>query len=89
MVLKMLDDYKAKKSRQEMIDNIMCKPGYTYSETLKRCLPGYVGPRSGKKGKNPGKNTENPAESAEIAIAKEGAARKSANKQTPKPKIAQ
>ena len=89
MVLKMLDDYKAKKSRQEMIDNIMCKPGYTYSETLKRCLPGYVGPRSGKKREKSGKITENPAESAEIAIAKEGAARKSDNKQTPQPKLVQ
>lgn len=32
-----------KKSRQEMIDKAMCKPGYTWNETLKRCLPAYAG----------------------------------------------
>lgn len=32
-----------KRSRQEMIDKAMCKPGYTWNETLKRCLPAYVG----------------------------------------------
>ena len=32
-----------KKSRQEMIDKAMCKGGYTWNETLKKCLPAYVG----------------------------------------------
>lgn len=32
-----------KKSRQEMIDKAMCKPGYTWNETLQKCLPAYVG----------------------------------------------
>ena len=27
-------------SRQEQIDKIMCKPGYTWDETLERCLGG-------------------------------------------------
>ena len=26
-------------SRQAKIDKIMCKPGYTWNETLERCLP--------------------------------------------------
>ena len=30
-------------SRQEKIDRIMCKPGYTWNETLQRCLGGYGG----------------------------------------------
>ncbi len=25
-------------NRQRMIDDLMCKPGYTWNETLKRCL---------------------------------------------------
>jgi len=31
-------------SRQAAIDKAMCKPGYTWNETLQRCLPAYVGP---------------------------------------------
>ena len=30
-------------SRQEQIDRMMCKPGYTWNETLQKCLPAYVG----------------------------------------------
>ncbi len=30
-------------SRQAKIDKIMCKPGYTWNETLERCLPAYGG----------------------------------------------
>lgn len=26
-----------------MIDRTMCKPGYTWNETLQKCLPAYVG----------------------------------------------
>ena len=29
---------KQKRSRQEMIDRTMCKPGYTWNETVGRCL---------------------------------------------------
>ena len=29
---------KQKRSRQEMIDKVMCKPGYTWNETVGRCL---------------------------------------------------
>ena len=32
-----------KKSRQEMIDKAMCKSGYTWNQTLQKCLPAYVG----------------------------------------------
>ena len=31
-------------SRQEAIDRAMCKPGYTWNETLGRCLGGGYGP---------------------------------------------
>ena len=31
-------------SRQEQIDKMMCKPGYTWNETLGRCLGGYAAP---------------------------------------------
>ena len=30
-------------NRQAQIDKIMCKPGYTWNETLGRCLGGYGG----------------------------------------------
>lgn len=30
---------KAERSRQEKVDRIMCKPGYTWNETVKKCLP--------------------------------------------------
>lgn len=29
---------KEKRSRQERIDKVMCKPGYTWNETVGRCL---------------------------------------------------
>lgn len=32
-------------SRQEAIDKMMCKPGYTWNETLGRCLQMYAPPR--------------------------------------------
>ena len=34
----MRQEGKQKRSRQERIDNVMCKPGYTWNETVKRCL---------------------------------------------------
>ena len=37
-----------------MIDEKMCKPGYTWNETLGRCLGGgYVKPEKGKSGETP------------------------------------
>ncbi len=30
-------------SRQAKIDKMMCKPGYTWNETLQRCLGAYGG----------------------------------------------
>ena len=32
-------------SRQEAIDKMMCKPGYTWNETLGRCLAAYAPPK--------------------------------------------
>ena len=74
-----------KRSRQEMVDNVMCKPGYTWNETLQKCL-GYGG---GGKGKPDYKIPENVAppklpdaptppsmpDTPQQAIAKEVAAR--------------
>jgi len=48
---------RAKRSRQEMIDRTMCKPGYTWNETLQKCL-GYGG---GGRDKPDFKIPENPA----------------------------
>ena len=76
---------RAKRSRQEMIDRAMCKPGYTWNETLQKCL-GYGG---GGKGKPDYKTPENVAppklpdappppsmpDTPQQAIAKEVAAR--------------
>lgn len=61
-------------SRQEAIDRAMCKPGYTWNETLGKCL-GAVGPI--KPPKPPG-NPEQPAlplPSPEEAIQMEVASR--------------
>ena len=32
-------------SRQEQIDRMMCKPGYTWNETLQRCIGAYAPPK--------------------------------------------
>ena len=29
------------KSRQQLIDEKMCRPGYTWNDTLQKCLPAY------------------------------------------------
>ena len=47
-------------SRQEAIDRAMCKPGYTYNETLDKCL-GAVGPVAQPKPPKPPGNPEQPA----------------------------
>lgn len=32
-------DNAIKRSRQERIDKAMCRPGYSWNETLQKCLP--------------------------------------------------
>ena len=32
-------------SRQEQIDRMMCKPGYTWNETLQKCIGAYAPPK--------------------------------------------
>ncbi len=44
---------KQKRSRQEMINKVMCKPGYTWNETVGRCL-GPAGSSDGPMPENPG-----------------------------------
>lgn len=64
---------KAKRSRQEMIDRTMCKPGYTWNETLGKCLS--MG--GGRDIDAPAPPSEPPADNPEAAIAKEVSARAS------------
>ncbi len=71
-----------KRSRQEMIDKTMCKPGYTWNETLGKCLAAGGGGNvdlsefmtSGGKGKSPSVGSAPPA-NPEQAIAQEVSAR--------------
>ena len=77
----MLDGWRAKQERQKKIDKIMCKSGYTFNETVQRCIPAYVGGGSGGSGEKSSQIPANNTEKAGIAIAKEGMSRKS----TPKP----
>ena len=61
---------KAERSRQEKIDKMMCRPGYTWNETVQRCL----GPAGG------GIDAPKPppkAESANQAVAMEAQLRQS------------
>ena len=53
-------DNAIKRSRQERIDKAMCRPGYSWNETLQKCLPpvGYgdnSAPDLQKPDVNPGK----------------------------------
>ena len=45
-----------KMNRQAAIDKAMCKPGYTWNQTLQRCLPAYVGERGEGEPKPPKNN---------------------------------
>ena len=57
-------------NRQAQIDKMMCKPGYTWNETLQRCIGGYAPPKNdGGKGNvpKPTKPTPDDAISLEIA----------------------
>ena len=61
-------------SRQAKIDKVMCKPGYTWNETLQRCLPAvaYSPAESPNKPEKP--DTPKPP-SADQAIGQEKAKR--------------
>ena len=71
---------KSERNRQDMINKVMCKPGYTWNETVGRCL----GP-AGRGGdmpipENPGQTQSPPTEGAppanpQQAIAKEVSSR--------------
>ena len=74
---------KQKRNRQEMIDKVMCKPGYTWNETVKRCLgpagrggdsPSFPMPENPGAPQSPPSNGAQPA-NAQQAIAKEVSAR--------------
>lgn len=75
-------DNAIKRSRQERIDKAMCRPGYSWNETLQKCLPpvGYGGgsaPDVAKPDVNPGNGGQKPAKPANpgVKIAIEGASR--------------
>ena len=58
---------RMKQSRQEKIDRMMCKPGYTWNETLKKCLPAVgSGGNGGGGGENPPKLPDNPESAPEL-----------------------
>lgn len=72
-----------KRNRQAMIDKVMCKPGYTWNETVGRCLGPAGGGNNGPEipiPENPGAPQSPPSNGAppanpEQAIAKEVSAR--------------
>ena len=74
---------KQKRSRQEMINKVMCKPGYTWNETVGRCLGPAGGGGDGPsipKPENPGAPQSPQSEGAQPAnpqqaIAKEVSSR--------------
>ena len=72
---------KADRSRQEKIDRIMCKPGYTWNETVKKCLgPAGYGAENVDNPEyqpQPPAETQNPQQSAGMEIAKQAQSRKS------------
>jgi len=80
---------RADMDRQSRIDRQMCKPGYTWNETIKKCLPniplnynggdfgGDSGGNTGNMGGNPGKGGKKGGKSADMAIKQEIAMRQS------------
>ena len=54
-------------SRQEKIDRMMCKPGYTWNETLQKCLGAYGPPKENPDTPEPPKPTPDEAIKDEIA----------------------
>ena len=72
-----------RKSRQQMIDERMCKPGYTWNETLGRCLGGGYAGGGDKSPKDPTKPPappEMPGETPTGAI-KQESMKRAASKQ--------
>ena len=70
---------KQKRSRQEMINKVMCKPGYTWNETVGKCL-GPAGGGDMPMPENPGAPQSPPSNGAQPAnpqqaIAKEVSSR--------------
>ena len=75
-------DNAIKQSRQERIDKTMCRPGYSWNETIQKCLPpaGYgeqSAPDVAKPAPNPGNGGQKPAKPTNpgVKIAIEGASR--------------
>ena len=72
----MRQEGKQKRSRQERINKVMCKPGYTWNETVGRCL-GPAGGGNAPMPENPGvppSGGESPADPQQ-AIANEVSSR--------------
>ena len=71
---------KQKRSRQEMINKVMCKPGYTWNETVGKCLGPAGGGGDIPMTENPGAPQSPPSNGAQPAnpqqaIAKEVSSR--------------
>ena len=68
-------DNAIKRSRQERMDKAMCRPGYSWNETIGKCLPpaGY-GENSAPDLQNPAQRPDKPANPG-VKIALEGATR--------------
>ena len=61
------------KSRQQQIDEAMCRPGYRWNETLGRCVGGaYIPADGGDKPKEPPKPSPDDAIQQEMAVRKGG-----------------
>ena len=62
-------------SRQEKIDRMMCKPGYTWNETLQKCLGAYGPPKENPEQPAPPEPEPQPLPTPEEAIQHEIASR--------------
>ena len=72
---------RMRKSRQQEMDERMCRPGYRWNETLGRCLGGYAGGEIDKGPKDPTKPPappEQPGETPTGAIKQESMKRAAA-----------
>lgn len=66
------------RNRQEMINRVMCKPGYTWNETVRRCLGPAGGGNDGPEitiPENPGAPQSPPSNGAEPANLQQAIAR--------------
>ena len=74
---------RADMDRQSRIDRAMCKPGYTWNETIKKCVANIplnyndgdfgsdFGGNTGDMGENSGKSGKKDGKSADMAIKQE------------------